>query len=379
MNPVFSSVLGLLLALSLLPAAQPAEAQTLEMIVDLGGNWRFEVGDEPLWASEEFDDSRWDRVQFPGTWEDQGFPGYDGFGWARKTFKAPARPAEDAIVLQLGKVDDVDEVYLNGVLVGYAGELPPHYSTAYGTQRQYAIDPGLVRWGGANVIAVRIYDSEQVGGIVAGPLGIYVDRSALLVQQPLAMQTGKQAGGKGPEAPVWRFKAGDRPEWAEPDFDDSDWKRVTVPLPWDSYGYKEYDGYGWYRVRFRTPPIDPSKSIILILGKIDDSNEAYLNGVLVGKTGKFPPKWRINDAYKELRAYTIPADRFVAGGENVLAVRVYDGWLHGGIYSGPIGFVTRETYVAWARDKRPRTTVLHQILDFFSGDDSRFEPAPPAP
>jgi hypothetical protein len=381
MNRVFSGVMGLLLALSLLPTTRPAEAQTLEMIVDLAGDWKFEVGDDPGWSAQQFDDSRWERLRFPGQWEDQGYPGYDGFAWARKSFRAPARPAGDAFYLRIGNVDDADEVYFNGVMIGYTGELPPHYQTGYGELRQYPLPPALIRWGQENVIAVRIYDGEMGGGIANGPVGIFVDHMALSLEYPLLAASAPRTGGqKGPgDGLVWRFRTGDRKEWSDPNFDDRDWKTLVVPLYWDAQGYKEYDGFGWYRVRFRTPDIDPSKPIILVLGKIDDADEVYLNGSLIGRTGKMPPDWGQGDAYRQLRAYTIPAGRITPGAENVLAVRVYDGLLHGGIYDGPIGFVTRDRYVAWSRENRPKTTVLHRLLEFFSGDDSRYEPQPPEP
>ena len=385
MNRVFSSVLGLLLALSLSPTTQPVEAQTLERIVDLSGEWKLEVGDDSAWAAIDFDDSRWDRVSFPGNWEDQGFPGYDGFAWARKSFRMPGPATSAGLFLRLGKVDDVDEVYLNGVLVGYSGELPPHYATAYGVQRQYPLPPDLVRWDEQNVIAVRIYDNEMGGGIVAGPLGVFRESAPLSIQYPLLASASPEKRGKGPQdkgpldRAVWRFRTGDNPEWAKPEFDDGDWKEVTVPLLWDAYGHKDYDGFGWYRVRFPTPDIDPSRPIILIIGKIDDADEVYLNGTLVGRSGRTGSRWRQGEEYRELRAYTIPGGRMTRGGENVLAIRVYDGWLHGGIYEGPVGFVTRERYVAWARDNRPKTTVLHKLMDFFWGDDAPYEPQPPQP
>lgn len=37
-------------------------------------------------------------------------------------------------------------------------------------------------------------------------------------------------------------------------------------------------------------------------------------------------------------------------GENVIAVRVYDAVLHGGIWDGPVGLATRRQYLRW-RDR----------------------------
>jgi sialate O-acetylesterase len=392
MNRSLTSVLGLLLALSLLPTTRPAEAQALglliapgdegkaeELVVDLSGEWRFEVGDEASWSARTLDDSGWERVQFPGQWEDQGFPGYDGFAWSRKSFRAPGRSPGEAIYLKIGNVDDADEVYLNGTLIGYTGELPPHYLTGYGRLRRYLIPPGLIRWGDENVIAVRIYDGEMGGGIANGPIGIYFDRRALAVEFPLTAPSGASGQADRRDGPVWKFRTGDKKEWSAPGFDDREWKPMIVPLLWDAQGYKDYDGFGWYRVRIRVPQIDASKPIILLLGKIDDVDEVYLNGALVGRTGKMYPDWRQGDAYQQLRAYTIPSGKLIPGAEAVIAIRVYDGFLGGGIYDGPIGFVTRERYVAWSRATRPKTTVLHRLMEFFSGDDSPYEPHPPEP
>jgi hypothetical protein len=45
----------------------------------------------------------------------------------------------------------------------------------------------------------------------------------------------------------WRFHAGDDLRWADPNFDDSDWKWVQVPGNLGAQGYPQLSGYGWYR------------------------------------------------------------------------------------------------------------------------------------
>jgi hypothetical protein len=37
---------------------------------------------------------------------------------------------------------------------------------------------------------------------------------------------------------------------------------------------------------------------------------------------------------------------------NVLAVRVYDGFRHGGMYEGPVGLVRQERYRNWERTRK---------------------------
>jgi hypothetical protein len=48
-----------------------------------------------------------------------------------------------------------------------------------------------------------------------------------------------------------RFASGDNPAWASPEFDDSQWARVSVPGSWQSQGIKPINGLGWYRIYFR--------------------------------------------------------------------------------------------------------------------------------
>jgi len=143
---------------------------------------------------------------------------------------------------------------------------------------------------------------------------------------------------------VWKFKTGDNRAWAAADFDDTDWDTLRPNLPWERQGYRTYDGYAWYRKHFVLPTSLKTKSflkdsLVIVIGPVDDTDETYLNGVLLGINGKtvsladtasaghakdFPGSYRVN------RRYVLAVDdpRLRWGGENVLAVRVYD---HGGL------------------------------------------------
>jgi len=310
--------------------------QKFKTLLDLKGKWKLEVGDDPRWADPAFPDMDWVLVSVPAMWETQGFPGYDGYGWYRKTFTAPADWANKRLYLDLGKVDDVDEVYLNGQFIGFNGSFPPEYETAYGNPRHYPIPPGILRPGAENLLAVRVYDSEMGGGIVHGPLQIVEDVFPLLTDQSLE--------GK------WKFMKGDNPDWSAPEFNDRGWQTVRVPAFWETQGYRNYDGYGWYRLKFRASDALQNEHLILFLGKIDDFDEVYLNGQRIGRTGRFESSGDVNgadDAYQWWRAYTIPNGLLKFGADNTIAVRVYDKYMHGGIYEGPVGLVNRERYMKW--------------------------------
>lgn len=73
---------------------------------------------------------------------------------------------------------------------------------------------------------------------------------------------------------AWKFKMDDNRNYAQTDWDDSSWQQVAVPSLWDSHGHKDYDGFGWYRTRFRLPENLQDEKLILFLGRIDDVDEA---------------------------------------------------------------------------------------------------------
>ncbi|MEK6570782.1 MAG: alpha-galactosidase, partial [Bacteroidota bacterium] len=129
-----------------------------------------------------------------------------------------------------------------------------------------------------------------------------------------------------------QFNAGDSNEWIEPDFDDNNWQTVSIPSPWENYdGLENYDGYGWYRLRFYLPSEWEPSDLTFLLGRVGNCDETFLNRTMIGATGSMPPKYQ--DARSLFRAYLIPKAIVNWKGENVLAVRVYDGGGQGGIYS----------------------------------------------
>jgi sialate O-acetylesterase len=328
---------GKSLAILALLAIVPANAQEWRRAMSLRGEWKFEIGDDPAYGERNYDDSRWEQIHVPGAWENQGFPGYDGYAWYRKSFRTPSQAQDYLLYVRLGSIDDVDETYINGKLIGYQGGFPPRYETAYNTSRSYLIPKELFDPSGKNVLAVRVYDDELAGGIMEGDIGIFYS--------PDQLQLAFRLDG------FWKLQMGDDDNYTLPDWDDAGWQQVAVPGYWDSYGHKDYDGIGWYRKRFRLPRELANEKLILVLGKIDDVDQVFLNGKLVGKTGPWPdsPNYRgfYSDYYQKYRAYFIPAEMLAPEQENIVAVRVFDAILHGGIWDGPVGLATRQQYRRW--------------------------------
>jgi hypothetical protein len=346
--------LGTILFLLIAIPVGALQAQDTRLLLNLRGDWKFQTGDETCWADATFNDSKWSEIYVPSEWENEGYEGYDGYGWYRKHFTVSESWLSKDLMLDLGTIDDVDEVFINGQPIGGTGFFPPDYSTAYNTHRRYGIPSDILKIGENNVVAVRVYDDEQAGGITSGHVGIYEQRNVFHPDIVLPA--------------IWKLKTGDNVEWKEIQYDDSNWKDVRVPSAWERQGFKNYDGYAWYRVAFKVPDDYQDNDLILLVGKIDDFDETYLNGERIGKTGPMPKREMHStnsNAYSQLRAYPIPSGLLHPGKENILAVRVYDCWQTGGIYEGPVGIVDREQYRKYKKTHRFFNDWFRDLFDDF--------------
>ncbi len=159
--------------LFLLLTFQRGAAQEWKMLVDLRGQWKFKLGDNEKWAEQNFDDRKWGEIFVPANWEDEGYPGYDGYAWYRKHFHISPEERNKPIYIHLGCTDDVSEVYLNGHFASLTGSFPPHYITAYDVDQKFIVPKDYLNFSGDNVIAVRVYDDQLVGGINKGRPGVF--------------------------------------------------------------------------------------------------------------------------------------------------------------------------------------------------------------
>ena len=121
-------------------------------------------GDVALWARPGLDDSAWKTIRLPSKVQEL-WPSTNGIYWFRKTVEIPAAWAGKDLTLSLGPVDDMDETYWNGELVG-EGRL-------WNKAREYAIPARLVK-GGKAVITIRCTDDHGDGGLYGSPDLLFV-------------------------------------------------------------------------------------------------------------------------------------------------------------------------------------------------------------
>jgi sialate O-acetylesterase len=98
----------------------------------------------------------WKQIDAPVLWESAGYPAMDGVAWYSKEIELTEDEIKSQATLSLGPIDDIDETYINGQLVGR--------TERYDTPRQYTIKPGILK-SGKNRIAIRVIDNGGGGGI----------------------------------------------------------------------------------------------------------------------------------------------------------------------------------------------------------------------
>jgi Mannosylglycerate hydrolase MGH1-like glycoside hydrolase domain/Glycosyl hydrolases family 2, sugar binding domain len=148
-----------------LPEADLQEVRA--SILSLREGWRFatdpgDVGGTEGWFEEGFDDAAWSTIDAGQTWEEQGFDGYDGVGWYRRTVDVPSAWQGSAVRVIASGIDDEYDLYVNGAFVRHFGEEPDR--SVWGWQTLSRVDEHL-RFGEANTIAIRVNDWGNGGGV----------------------------------------------------------------------------------------------------------------------------------------------------------------------------------------------------------------------
>jgi sialate O-acetylesterase len=111
--------------------------------------------------------------------------------------------------------------------------------------------------------------------------------------------------------------------WFDTDYDASEWSSMKLPTYWEDEGLGRINGVVWFRKGIDVPASMTGKPARIELGAIVDSDNAYINGKLVGTTGyQYPP-----------RKYDVPAD-LLKEGKNIIVIRVINTSGRGGFVKG---------------------------------------------
>lgn len=157
-------------------------------VLDLSGAWRFRLdpersGLEDGFAKADLDDSEWDRIIAPYAWgwerlgydrDNPDFRGrnnkpYNGNAWYRKQVFIPERWRDRDLELDLGvRESNRDWLFVNGSPVG--DEAMRKDGTKAG---RFTIPASMLRPGGRNRLAIRVYNDDNRGGLLGPRVQLY--------------------------------------------------------------------------------------------------------------------------------------------------------------------------------------------------------------
>ena len=139
---------------------------------DLG----LQAGKAP-WHAPGLETDGWQTFSVPGYWAEQTGNDKKGIFWLRKSVHLPENLVGKPALLELGRIVDADETWINGEKVGNTTYLYP--------RRRYAVPEGVLQ-AGENLIAIRVTNSGGGrGGFVEDkPYQLSVDKQHFDLKGP---------------------------------------------------------------------------------------------------------------------------------------------------------------------------------------------------
>ena len=173
----------------------------------------------------------------------------------------------------------------------------------------------------------------------------------------------------------WKFRIGDDPQWADPNYNDTQWETVDLTpkagsfdpilglsgyVPgWTTKGHPGYWGYAWYRLRVQVNTSPGETLAVSYSSDVDDAYQVFANGTLLGSFGKFSDSGKFPVLYNsQPMMFRLPEAKPTGPVTLVLAYRV---WMEpntllaapdaGGFHSPPLlgqtGAITANYQLAW--------------------------------
>ncbi|HQN02093.1 MAG TPA: family 16 glycosylhydrolase, partial [Candidatus Hydrogenedentes bacterium] len=139
----------------------------------------------------------------------------------------------------------------------------------------------------------------------------------------------------------WRFapdEAGNglAAGWHAPQLDDAAWDSIDAGLRWEDQGYKELDGFGWYRKQVEIPAHWQGQRVWIKFGGTNDAYTLFVNGNEVSAFGAANISFAGKPSISEITEYVD------FGAPNLIAVQVNDWGGSGGLWHLPVEITTDE-------------------------------------
>ena len=162
--------------------------RTDKNITTLNGPWKFIVGDNMQYAQSDYDDSGWETMDLtapPGAhdddvglsgyipgWTAKGHSNYSGYAWYRLKVPLDSLTGNNLALAAPPAVDDAYQLFINGSLLGSAGDFSGTVPIVYSIQPRMFLLPENVKKEKNITIAFRVWMSSASLGPDAG--GIHI-------------------------------------------------------------------------------------------------------------------------------------------------------------------------------------------------------------
>ena len=259
-------------------------------------------------------DPGWKSVKVPGYINDQR-PEWDDrrnfVFWYRVKFNLAEIPASSKPTrLQIGAIDDEDDIWFNGTLIGHTGR-DTNVNDWLLAPRYYSIAPSLLRKG-ENEILIRVVNLEGKCGIPSGPLRLnWGEPDAIKTELSLVNLAGLPPLNLS--NPNWKVLVANEGETALPADTDSRWRNKN--LPDTKIVTDTANRTAWCYRDFDVPEIPAGARPVLMIGAVDDEDETFINGKKIGETNK---QTNPKNYYSAPRVYPIPAGVLKQGKNRIL-------------------------------------------------------------
>ena len=127
------------------------------------------VDGKAVWAKPTHDFSTWKTMKLPNHWENEGLLDLNGVLWFQTIFELDEDEAKGSITLNLARIDDSDDTYVNGIRIGGMVE-------KYDVPRVYSVQKDRVKTG-KNTLVVRVEDILYGGGFKSNGRDFFIKTS----------------------------------------------------------------------------------------------------------------------------------------------------------------------------------------------------------
>lgn len=124
-----------------------------------------DIGIDEKWYDFSFNPTAWHEMLQPQEWATTELAAFDGVAWFKKEVNLLENEAGKTGILSLGKVDDNETTWINGVKIGE--------TDGAGNDRVYEIPSGILKKG-KNIVTVRIVDAMRAGGFTSAKEDLFL-------------------------------------------------------------------------------------------------------------------------------------------------------------------------------------------------------------